>query len=139
MDSPTSLNKPIRPMTIDDLLFQLTSRGYVKGADMDPPDDRGRCRFLNPGPGVAFWRSRSFWQAQIDGLDYISVYPCETDDEDGDTFLFVVFNPRNGVIQEWRIGEHWGGSDFLIQGCRSLEMALFTHQNWLAQVTAEHE
>lgn len=137
MDSSTSLVKPIRPMTIDDLLFQLTSRGYVKGMDLGPPNSEGQCRCIKPTQGTPYWRTRSSWQQLIDGMDYLCIYPCCPDDEDGDTFVFVVFNPRNGVVQEWRIAEHWTGEDFLIMGCRSLEMALFTHQNWLSQVTAE--
>lgn len=133
----TPLAKPIRPMTIDDLLFQLTSRGYVKSADLGPPDENGQCRCWGPKHGVPYWRTRASWQNLIDDMDYLSIYPCIEGDEEGDTFVFVVFNPRNGVIEDWRIGEHWTGDDFLLKGCCSLEMALFAHRNWLSQVTAE--
>lgn len=126
-------------MTIDELLFKLTARGYIKCDDLWPPDEYGQCRCHRPERGTPFWRTRALWQMKIDNLDFISVYPCSPNDVEGDTFVFILFNPRNGVIDEWRIGEHWTGEDFLIEGCRSLEMALFTHQNWLAHLTAEHD
>jgi hypothetical protein len=124
-------------MTINDLLFNLTSRGYVKASDMRPPDENGHCQCHRPFPGNPFWRIRAQWQELIDGLDYLSIYPCEEIDPQGYVFIFVTFNPNNGVIQEWRIGEHWTGDDFLISGCKSFDMALFTLQNWLTQIAQD--
>lgn len=124
-------------MTIDDLLIQLTSRGYVKSADLSPPDAKGNCRCFGPMNGVSFWRSRATWQQLADGNDYVCIYPCSDKDVEGDTFICALFNPKNGVIEEWRIGEHWTGADFVVPGCRSFETALDTHLQWLFQVTYE--
>ena len=132
----TALDKPIRPMTIDDLMIQLTASGYVRGDDLGPPDSNGFCSCNGPEDGIAHWRVRARWQPMVNGLDFISIYPRAENDPEGDTFLFVLFNPRNGVIREWRIAEHWTGEDFVVIGCDSLQLALSIYQNWLLQITS---
>lgn len=133
----SELQKPERPMTVDDLLMKLTSMGYVKGGDLHPPDINGFCFCEGPEDGVPHWRSRAEWQEKPGGFDFISVYPCGEHDEEGDTFVFVLFNPRNGVIKEWRIAEHWTGDDFTILNPESLEIVLKIHENWLLSLSTE--
>jgi len=129
------LEKPHLPMRIDDLLVKLTCKGYIKGPDMLPPDENGICAVHGPKDGVAHWRTRALWQELFDEMDYISIYPCTKQDPAGDTFIFVLFNPRNGVVEQWRIAEHWTGDEFIVRGCSSLDMALSIHANWLMEVT----
>lgn len=137
MASTDTLEKPSRPMRIDDVLFALTRKGFIKGADMQPPDQDGICKVQGPEDGIAHWRTRATWQQLHGDQDYVSIYPCGPRDQSGDTFIFVLYNPKNGVVEEWRIAEHWTGDDFVVAGCETLEHALVVHDSWLTQVSTD--